>query len=487
MPTYPFIYGSNRSQSVIADNEQTMNLYVEAIDSPGAPSRAALYPTPGFVPQITLPSDVGGRALFNIGGRTFGVIGASYAELFPADRTATTRGTVAQDAQLAQIVTNGAGGQQLIASGSNAYLHTLATNAFAQVLTGEATQIGMLDTFFLAFNASTGRLRISGSNDGTTWDPTQFALRSQQPDPWRAMIVNAPDIWLLGEQTSDVWFDAGGTPFPFTPRAGLSIPYGISAPFSVATSGGSVLWLAKNRDGAGLVVMASGYSAVPISTAEVTTTIASYARSSKITDAEGLVYQEAGHVFYVLRFPSAGATWVYDLTTKVWAERGKWLTEAAPKRYGVWAPRVRCYSQGLHLTAEDGTGIISVMDSSYGTETDGAPIRRLRRGPVLVNEHRRVPLGRFELSLEVGLGVATGQGLDPQVLFRGSSDGGQTWGNERAASAGPMGAYRQRVFWTRLGAPRLWVPEVTMSDPIPWRIMEAYVNNDPAAAAQAGG
>jgi hypothetical protein len=278
------------------------------------------------------------------------------------------------------------------------------------------------------------------------------------------MIVNAPDIWLFGEQTSDVWFDAGATPFPFVPRAGLSIPYGIGAPFSVATSGGAVIWLAKNRDGAGLVVMATGYSAMPISTPEVNTTLAEYARTAKITDAEGLVYQDAGHVFYVLRFPSAGATWVYDLTTKLWAERGRW--DPATSRYGVWAPRVRCYSQGLQLTGEDGTGIISAMDSRYGTETDGRAIRRLRRGPVL----------------EVGLGVAVGQGSDPQVMFRASSDGGQTWGNERQASAGPMGAYRRRVFWTRLGSPRLWVPEVTMSDPIPWRIMDAFVNNEPAAA-----
>ena len=228
-------------------------------------------------------------------------------------------------------------------------------------------------------------------------------------------------------------------------------------------------------------MLASGYSATPISTSEVDTTIAGYARTSKITDAEGLVYQEAGHVFYVLRFPSAGATWVYDLTTKLWAERGQW--HAATNQYGVWAPRVRCYSAGLQLTAEDTTGIISVMDNTYGTETDGSAIRRLRRGPVLVNEQRRMSLGRFELALEVGLGTASGQGSDPQVLFRASADGGQTWGTQRAASAGPRGQYRRRVFWTRLGSPRLWVPEVTMSDPIPWRIVDAYLNNDPAAAA----
>jgi hypothetical protein len=475
MPPYPgFIGGSHPSQSVIVDAERTVNLYVEQVTAPEAPNRAALYPTPGFQPLLTV-NDVGGRALFDMAGRTFAVMGSSYYELFPASGTATVRGSALSDTQLAQIVSNGAGGQILVASGGNAYLHTLSSNAYVQVLTQAATQIGMLDTFFLAFSAPTGTLRISNSNDGATWDPTQMALRSQQPDPWQAMIVQPPDIWLLGEQTTDVWYNAGATPFPFQPRQGLGIPYGIGAPWSVATTSGAVIWLAKNREGAALVVMATGYTATPISTPEVNTTIAQYARTATIADAEAFVYQKAGHVFYVLRFPAAGATWVYDLTTKLWTERGRW--NPAANQYGVWWPRVRCASQGRQLTAADGSGVVAVMDITVGTEADGTAIRRLRRGPVLVNENKRVSLGRFELLLETGLGLPTGQGSDPQVLFRGSSDGGHTWGPERAARAGPQGAYHQRVAWTRLGAPRLWVPEVTMTDPIPWRIVNAYLNN----------
>ena len=414
MPPFPgFIFGSNPSQSLIADNEQTMNLYVEPIDSAGASTKAALYPTPGFQPQIALPV-AGARALFDMAGRTFGVMGGTCYELFPLSGVGTARGLVQEDARLAQIVSNGPAGQLLVASGGHAYLYVLATNVLSLVLAGEATQIGMLDTFFLAFNAATSQLRISGSNDGATWTPTQFVARSQQPDPWRAMIVNPPDIWLFGEQTSDIWYDSGATPFPFVPRTGLSIPYGIAAPSSVAASGGNLFWLAKNRDGAGLVVLAAGYAPVPISTPELNTTIAGYARTAGITDAEGFIYQDAGHVFYVLRFPTARATWVYDLTTKLWAERGKWVSAA--NHYEVWAPRVRCYSNGLQLTG-DATGVISSMDVTFGSETDGSAIRRLRRGPVLVNENKRINLGRFELL-----------------------DGGRAWGRGRArrGSAGAV-------------------------------------------------
>ena len=294
------------------------------------------------------------------------------------------------------------------------------------------------------------------------------------------MIVNAPDIWLLGEQTGDIWYDAGTPNFPLAARQGLTIPYGIAAPFSLAVTAGQVLWLTKNKDGAGLVVRANGYSQAPITTPEFATALSKYQRTSTITDAEALVYQQDGHTFYVLRFPAANATWAYDLTTGEWAERGKW--NSATGSYDVWAPRTHIYAFGLHLTGDNATGTLSAMDVSYGSELDGSAIRRLRRGPILVNENRRIPIHRFEVLVEPGLGLQVGQGSDPQMMFRASSDGGKTFGNERSVSVGQVGQYRRRAIVTRLGSPRLWVPEISVSDPIPWRLIDAYINNDGQAA-----
>jgi len=477
MARYPgFISGSAISQSLIADGETTVNWYVEQVTGEGARSKTALYPTPGFqsfilAGQIT---DLGTRAGLSINGRTFVVVGTGFYELF-GTHLATKRGTVVQDNNLAQIVSNGVGNQLLIGSGRNAYCFELATNTLTQVLTNEVTQIGMIDGFFVAFDATTSKVRISDLNDGLSWDPTQFAQRSAQPDPWRAMIISSPDIFLIGEQTGDVWYDAGTTPFPLSPRPGLTLSYGIVAPFSLAMTGGVGFWLTQNKDGAGIVVQAQGYAPQKISTPELDTAIARYQRDAIITDAEALVYQDQGHTFYVLRFPAANATWAYDLTTSSWAERGKW--NAALNRYDVWWPRVHLYAFGVHLVGDAATSTIAAMDVTYPSEADGSAIRRLRRGSVLVNEQQRIPLRRFELLLETGLGLQSGQGSNPLVMFRGSADGGKTWGTQRQATAGMVGQYHTRVFWTRLGSPRLFVPEVSVSDPVPWRVIDAWVNN----------
>jgi hypothetical protein len=482
MPPYSgFIGGSNQSQSVIADGERTVNLYVEQTSPQGQPPKVALYPIGGQQNFLTVP-DIGDRAALSVNGRTFKVIGPGFYEVF-ANNLFTRWGTVAQDANLAQIVANGPTyGQLGIASGGNFYVFTLATNTLsAAILTGEATQIGMIDGFFLVFNLALAKVRISALGDGTSMDPTQFALRTAQPDPWQALLVNGPDIWLLGEQTGDVWYDAGTAPFPLAPRQGLTVPFGIAAPFSLAVSGGSVFWLTRNKDGAGQVVSTRGYSPQRISSHALETALAGYQRTSTIADAEALVYQDQGHTFYVLRFPTANATWAYDVMTGLWAERGRWNPGLA--RYDVWGPRVHCYAFGQHLVGDATTGGINTLDVAFGSEADGSAIRRLRRGPVLVNENRRLPISRFELSLEAGLGANTGQGVNPQIMFRGSNDGGKTFGNERQAAVGRIGQYHARAVWSRRGAPRLWVPEITMTDPIPWRIVDAFLNNHQRQAA----
>jgi hypothetical protein len=484
-----FFSGSEPSESPIASSARTVNFYVEKVGTDGPQSKTAFYPTPGQQAWITAASsggvlvDVGGRGGIWTGTRAFVAIGAGLYEIF-ADATIIRRGTLAQDANPAQFAYNGpTGGQLGIASGTNGYCYVLATNVLTQVLAGECHQIAMLDEYFLALNQTSGKLRLSNLNDGLTWDPTQFALRSAQPDPWVALTVNAPDIWLSGSNTGDVWYDAGTSPFPLAARAGLNITNGIAAPFSQQVSNGQLIWLASDKDGAGRVVATQGYGARPISTPELDTAIAGYARTAAITDAESLLFEMQGHNFYVLRFPTANASWLYDLGTGIWTEIGPYNTHRGD--YDVWSPRFHLYAFGRHLVGGAGSGTIFGLDVIYNTEADGASIRRLRRSPVLVSQMRRMGLASFELLIESGIASQSGQGSDPVVMARFSPDGGKTWGNQRQASAGAVGLYQTRVRWTRLGSPRLWVAEVSMTDPISWRIIDAFINNDADAGRQA--
>lgn len=469
---YPgFIGSSAQVQSPVSDLERSVNLYEEPADVESG--RPALYPTPGMRSFLAV-ADAGTRALRQMNSRTFTVIGGGIYELFPT-MVSASYGRVTLDQNLAQIEFNGVvANQALIGSGTNGYLLNLTTNTLSQVLTGDCYQIGTLDSYFVAFNPVTGRIRISAAGDGTTWDPTQFQTRSQQPDSWKAMIVRAPDIWLIGDQSGDFWYDAGNFPFPFAPRTGFTHFYGIVAPFSLAASSRTVMWLSKNQDGIGLLVRADGYAPQPVGSYAFDAAMANYAATSRIDDAEGQMIQWSGHVWYVLRFPTANHTWAYDLRTGRLFELGHW--NSARGDWDAWSPRAHCMSFGLHLVG-DSSSQISVLDSTVGVEANGDPIRRLRMPPALIAANgSRVFVDRFELGMQPGLGTQFGQGANPTVMVRWSPDFGRTFGNEVQMAIGQVGQYSKQAYHGPVGSSlKALVPEVTFTDPVPFRLSGASV------------
>src|SRR6185312_6299199 len=186
-----------------------------------------------------------------------------------------------------------------LTSGGHGYTYTLATNTLTQVLTDEATMGGMINARFLAFDLRLGKVKMSGLNDGLTWDATLYFQRTQAPDPWQAMIIRPPEIWLIGEQTGEVWYDSGAFPQPFAPISGALFPYGTCAPFSVVEAGEVIAWVHKAKGGQGSIVAARGYSPQAISNYAVDTAVAGYARASatSLANAEAFSYEDQGHTF----------------------------------------------------------------------------------------------------------------------------------------------------------------------------------------------
>jgi hypothetical protein len=109
-------------------------------------------------------------------------------------------------------------------------------------------------------------------------------------------------------------------------------------------------------------------------------------------------------------------------------------------------------------------------------------IRRLRRAPHVQQEHHRIAYAKFALDLQRGIGLPTGQGSDPVVTVRLSRDGGKTWGEPVAMRAGKLGAYTTRVVARRLGQARDAVFEVTVSDPVAWALVQAWLELEPGTS-----
>ncbi len=474
-----FIGGSYQSQSPRAALERTINFYPERIDTGGAKNTWALYPTPG-VQTFATPTvpDTPVRGMFYQTSRCFAVIGTSLYEVFE-DGTLTRRGSagaIATTGDPAYITSNGDGGEQLaIASGDKLYAYDLTTDSLSTARASATTMCAMLDGFILVLDAATSTLFISALNDAATYDPLDFQQRTQAPDRWVSLAVGGTDVWLLGEETSEAWYNAGES-FPFVPYPNGLVPYGCAARHSARVAGDNVLWLARTKHGVGQVVMTSGVSVKVVSTQAMTHAIERYAT---FDDAIAEVYEESGHTFYKLTFPTENVTWCYDLTTGLWHERGYWNPETGA--YDADRTLYHAFAFGQHLVGDRLSGTLYTASTDFYTDVNGDVIRRLRRAPVISTERARMFFPWFELDLEVGRGAVAGQGSDPMVSLEYSNDNGQTWYAADDRSAGAVGAYDTQVRWLRLGSARDRVFQVVMTDPVPWHLIDAHFGLRPSA------
>jgi len=472
MPPIPgFASGTYTARSRVAGIDECVNLVPSRVESETSDVQWTLTSTPGRRVFAT-PGSTGMPTLFAQDGRAFAVVGNTAYEL-ASDGTLTTIGTVATGPEPATISSNGQGGNQLfITSGGEGYIYSLTTGTFTPITAAGFPTYAVMglfaDGYFLALERDAIRFQMSELFDGLLWDPTDAGVRSLGSDNWLAFVNLQRQIWLLGSESSEAWYNSGASPFPFQPVPGAISDFGIEAPFSATELDNTVFWLGRSKDGAAIGIRAQGSSPVRVSTDAVEFAWSQYSRRD---DARGYAYQEDGKSFWCLTFPTADATWVFDVATNLWHRRGRWST--AHGRYGMDRAATHCYAFGKHLVGDPETGVI--YEQALGIYDDaGHPLRPMRRLPHLRNDGALVFYTRFELLAETGVGNASAP--DPQVLLRYSNDGGRTWSDERRASLGATGEYRTRAVWHRLGSARDRVFEVAVSDPVPVVLLNASID-----------
>ena len=309
-----------------------------------------------------------------------------------------------------------------------------------------------------------------------TFPGTMYALKDSSTDNIVTQFENDREVWFVGERTSEVWYNAGnssGVSFSRVPAVGPQV--GCSATHSITRLGQNLAWLARNEQGENVVIQTNQYSYDRISNHAIEAAIASY---PLISDAIGYAYEEAGHVFYVLIFPTADTTWVYDVTASAYLQKPCWHQRLSYNSSTGQFHRHRsnCYMnmQNLRLVGDYQTGQIHQMSRNYYTD-NGALLKCQRRAKHVWSKGNRERV--FQTSMQVeftpGVGLQSGQGSTPQAMLRWSNDGSFTWSNEHWQSIGMAGQTRNRAKWNRLGNARDRVYELNFTDPVPRDIIGA--------------
>lgn len=366
-----------------------------------------------------------------------------------------------------KIRDNGAGKVAVIVDGPYLYVYSVTNQTLTQstdpAFLGSNT-VAEIDGWFI-FQQPTSQTFYTSPvywNGISPFDGTYFALKDDCPDNLVAVIENGRQLWLIGESSTEPWYNAGGATFPFARLEGGLMQIGCAAPQSVCRTGPDLVWLARSERGENSVIQVTGYQYKAISNPALSYAMAQY---TVISDAIGYVYDEEGHQFYVLTFPTADATWVYDFTTSMWHQRASF----DPKTGLFHRQRLNCLVNfaGMRIGGDYVNGRVYQQSRKFYAD-DQFPLVAVRRAPHVwdKNDRDRVIHARLQLDFFPGSGLSTGQGSNPQAMLRWSNDGGQSWGNEHWTSIGAIGVTLARAIWRRLGSARDRVYEVRISDPV---------------------
>jgi len=469
----PFVGPAYQARSLNADAQTAINCYLEMDNaSPRAP--LALYGTPGTVLKCTLATgpvrggiSEGGYSWF-VGGNTVYRVDSNW--------NMTTLGTISTNSGEVGIVSNGA--QILIVDGVGGWLITVATSTLAVIADTDfpngVKRCGYQDGYFLVTGlANSPSFWINTTAyDGAAWDALDFASAEGSPDNTVGMIVDHRELWLFGALSAEVWVNTGSSDFPFQRSGNTFIEHGCAAAGTIAKADNTVFWLGNDDKGAGIVWRADGYSPVRVSTHALEHAFASYT----LSDAFAFTYQQEGHIWYILTFPTDSKTWAFDASTQLWFERAYMnpLTGALSR----WRANCAVFFNGEHLVGDYESGKVYALDLDTYTD-NGDAILRQRRTATSEGLQTRLFYSALQVDMETGVGNGNGQGSDPLLMLRYSNDGGRTWSNEKTASIGQVGEYSNRVRFTRLGAGRNRLWEISMTDPVKFAVFGAVVEGEP--------
>jgi hypothetical protein len=472
----PFVGPTYQARSLGANAQRTVNCYLEMDQgSPRAP--VALYGMPGLVLRATLNAGPT-RGCIQSGGYWYFVSDNSIYRLSTSYQVEYCGGIGTYGTRVG-LATNGT--EVLLVDGQAGYLITgtsvsiIVDPDFPNGVTSATFQ----DGYFLVTGDNSPRFYWNETpNTGSVWNGLDFASAEGSPDNTKANISDHRELWLFGAESAEVWINTGDATSLFQRSGNTFIEQGTASAHTVAAMDNTVYWLGANKTGQGIVFKAQGYSPVRISNHALETAMAGY---STISDAYSYCFQMEGHSFYVLTFPTADATWVYDAATGEWVE---WLWRD-PATNELHRHRSVCcaFNNGVHLVGDWENGNVYSLD--LGAYTDGGdPILRLRRTQTMSEENRRLFFTEVVIDMETGVGGYEGDGeaFEPEVQLRFSNDGGHTWSNERRCKLGGPGEYGKRIRFGPTGSGRHRVWELSMTDPVKFAVFGASARVEKGAA-----
>ena len=363
----------------------------------------------------------------------------------------------------------------IVVPGGISYVYTKSTGILAAITDPDfitSDSVVFKDAFFVFSTSDGTRIFHSALNDPFSYDALDFGTSEISPDPIIALHVNHNELFALNSETVELFQNVGGAGFVFQRIPGANIQKGLFARSTPVEFDNSFCFVGGGKNELVAIWKVTGSSsASKISTDAIDAELQKFTKE-EVSKSFSMSFSDRGQLFALFTFESENTpsrTFVYNATASalsggsVWFEFQSGLTQEG-NRWQV-ASIVKAY--GKLLVSDLDTGMIGELDKSTLTYYGEPILIQMTTSPFSANG---LPIfaGEFEATFENGVGLTTGQGSDPQVIYSYSDNGGREpfLGNFKRG-IGAIGKFEQRSVWRRQGRfPVSRTIRLTITEPV---------------------
>ena len=425
--------------------QKTMNLIPQA-ELTGA-AQSSLTSWPGLKSFFTGSGNNRGQTVFN--NELYKVTDNELIKI-DVNKLKTSLGTISGSNRC--IFAND-GTNLIITTGGKGYQLTGAT---LTEITDPDFQNGNSCTFLnqrIIYDGDGGKFQWSEIGDPDSIAPNNFATGESAPDDTIRVFAWREQLYLFGERTIETWYNTTSGTTPFLRVQNATMQAGLGAIHSVGATDEYVYFLGDDR-------RVYRFSATQ---PQNITSIAVSHQLDKLGDLSGAiadVIRIEGQNFYILTVQ--GKTFGFNEESNAWFN----LSNTADETEYSFNSFVEVY--GKRLCADKG----SVLELDLDTYDNNGEVAINERifGPITSSDlglgNSRVIMSRLWLQIEAGVGLATGQGDNPQLMVSASFDGGRSFINESDVLMGRAGEGRIDVKWDHCESFRSMFIKIRCSDPV---------------------
>lgn len=475
--------GFYASESLPLNAQRCVNM-IPVIPQAQALNDRALFGTPGLKTFTTLSGKNRGSILAN---KTPYFVNGS--NLFSSNSIGsyTLLGAIAGTKRVSMATNTTIDGTTkivIVVPGEKSYVYDSSLGTVTQIIDSDfqvSDTVSFKDGYYI-FTASDGvQFFNSALNDPKSFDALDTGTAEIDPDLIVGSIVNHNELFILGEETGELFQNVGGSGFPFQRIPGANIQKGLHSKFGVIAFDNSFVFIGGGKNELSSIWKISGSSsAVRISTSAIDHEIQKFTKE-EIGECFAMTYSKSGNTFVSFTFESAtipSRTFVYNATTSALAGASIWHELQSGVDDNRWRVQSIVMAYGKLLCGDQNTALIGELDNKTFDEYGS-----VRSFEITSKPYRALDQSQFwadlELIVESGVGLTTGQGSDPVVRMSFSDDSGRTFSSEFARGFGKIGKYNRRTVWRQQGrVPTNRVLRFTMTDPVKFNILGCTLNNE---------